>query len=112
MFIEIKDNMESNKEVKRLKQVFTCVICQQTCSSVMYFCVTGCGQLIGCFLCASKIEDCPLCRISLPDPQLRKPLKVSGLAGILGIPDVSVISALREAKINVPDEEDEDNEVL
>ena len=69
-----------------LKQVFTCVICQQTCSAIMYFCVTGCGQLIGCFLCASKIEDCPLCRVSLPDPELRKPMKVSGLAGILTFP--------------------------
>ena len=94
MFLEIKDNIESNKEVKKLKQVFTCVICKQTSAAVMYFCVTGCGQLIGCFLCASKIEDCPLCRVSLPDPQLRKPLKVSGLAGILGIPDISVTSAL------------------
>ena len=78
----------------------------------MHFCVTGCGQLIGWFLCASKIEDCPLFRVSLPDPQLRKPMKVSGLAGILGIPDLSVTSALRETKINVQDEEDEDNEVL
>ena len=112
MFLEIKDNIESNKEVKRLKQVFTCVTCQQTCASVMYFSVTGCGQQVGCFLCASKIEDCPLRRVSLPDPQLGKPMKVSGLAGILGIPDLSVTSALGEAKINVQDEEDEDNEVL
>ena len=112
MFLEIKDNIESNKEVKKLKQVFTCVICQQTSVAVMYCCVTGCGQLIGCFLCASKIEDCPLCRVSLPDPQLRKPMKVSGLAGILGIPDISVSSALWEAKIDVQDEEDVDNEIL
>ena len=66
--------------------------------------MTGCGQLIGC--------DCPLCRVSLPDPELRKPMKVSGLAGILGIPDISVTSALREAKIDVQDEEDADNEML
>ena len=112
MFPEIKDNIESNKEVKRLKQVFTCVICQQTCGAVMYFCVTGCGHLIGCFLCASKIEDCPLCRVSLPDPELRKPMKVSGIAGILGIPDISVTSALREAKIDVQDEQDADNYML
>lgn len=112
MFLEIKDNIESNKEVKRLKQVLTCVICQQTCGAVIYFCATGCGQLIGCFLSASKIEDCPLCRVSLPDPELRKPMKVSGLAGILGIPDISVTSALREAKIDVQDEEDADNDML
>lgn len=37
---------------------------------------------------------------------------VSGLAGIFGIPDLSVTSALREAKINLQDEEDEDNEDL
>ena len=39
-------------------------------------------------------------------------MKVSGLAGILGIPDISVTSALREAKIDVQDEEDVDNEIL
>lgn len=112
MFLEIKGNIESNKEVKRFKQVFTCVICQQTCGAVMYFCVAGCSQLIGYFLCASKIEDCPLCRVSLPDPELRKPMKVSGLAGILAIPDISVTSALREAKIDVQDEEGADNDIL
>ena len=78
----------------------------------MYFCVTGCGKLIGCFLCASEIEDCPLCRVSLPDPQLRKLMDVSGLAGILEIPDLSVTSALREAKVNVQDEQDEGDEAL
>ena len=61
----------------------------------MYFCVNGCSQLIGCFLCASKIEDCP-----------------SGLDGILGIPDISVTSTLWEAKIDVQDQEDADNEML
>lgn len=39
-------------------------------------------------------------------------MKVSGLAGILGIPDISVTSALREAEIDVQDEEDVDNEIL
>lgn len=39
-------------------------------------------------------------------------MKVSGLAGILGIPDVSVTSALREANINVQDEEDPENEIF
>lgn len=39
-------------------------------------------------------------------------MKVSGLAGNLGIPDVSLTSAVLEAKINVRDEEDEDNEIL
>lgn len=39
-------------------------------------------------------------------------MKVSGLAGIVGIPDISVSSALREAKIDVQDEEDADNDML
>ena len=39
-------------------------------------------------------------------------MKVSGLAGILGIPDFSVTSALWEAKIDGQDEEDVDNEIL
>lgn len=37
MFLEIKDNIESNKEVRKLKQVFTCVICQETSAAVMFF---------------------------------------------------------------------------
>ncbi len=112
MFLEIKDSLETNKQVKTLKEVFTCVICRETCAPAMYFCVIGCGQLIGCFLCASKIDDCPLCRVSLPDTQIRKPMKVSGLAGVLGIPDISVASALREANIVVQDEDEADNEIL
>ena len=59
MFLEIKDNKESNKEVKKLKQVFTCVICQQTSAAVMYFCVTGCGQLIGCFFMCFQNRGLP-----------------------------------------------------
>jgi len=82
MFLEIKDNIESNKGAQRLNQVFTCIICQQTCASLMYFCITGCAQLIGSLLTAHKIEDGPLCRVSLRDPRLRNPMKVSGLAGI------------------------------
>ena len=39
-------------------------------------------------------------------------MKVSGLPGILGIPDISVTSALQEAKIDVLDEEDVNNEIL
>lgn len=68
---------------------------------IIVFCVAGCGQLIGCFYCTSRLEDCPLCRVSLPDAEIRKPLKVSGLAAFFGIPDISMTSALREASIDV-----------
>ena len=107
---EIKDGMESRKEFKKFKELFKCVICQSTCAASMYFCVTGCGQLIGCIICVSKVEDCPLCRLSLPDPQIRKPMFVSGLATLLGIPEISMISALREANlISTPQNEDDDD---
>ena len=96
---EIKDSMEARKEFKKLKELFQCVICKSTCAASMYFCITGCGQLIGCFLCVSKIEDCPLCRLSLPDVQIRKPMFVSGLATLLDIPEISMRSALREANL-------------
>lgn len=85
-------------------------VSQHVSAASMYFCVTGCGQLIGCFICVSKVEDCPLCRLSLPDPQIRKPMFVSGLATLLGIPEISMISALREANlISTPQNEDDDD---
>ena len=113
---EIKDSMEARKEFKKLKEVFQCVICQSTCAASMYFCITGCGQLIGCFLCVSKIEDCPLCRLSLPDVQIRKPMFVSGLATLLDIPEISMRSALKEANLlssppNEADDDIDDNEL-
>lgn len=110
---EIKDNMGARKEFEKLKELFQCVICQSTCAASMYFCVTGCGQLIGCFLCVSKLEDCPLCRLSLPDVQIRKPMFVSGLATLLDIPEISMKSALREANLlSVPENDDIDDNDL
>lgn len=112
MFKEIKDALEVDKEKKSVKEVIKCVICQSTCTASLYFCVAGCGQLIGCFYCVSRLEDCPLCRVSLPDTEIRKPLKISGLAEVLGIPDVSMTSALREAGIDVNNSGGEDDEIL
>ena len=112
MFKEIKDALEVNKEKKRVKEIIKCVICQSTCTSSLYFCVAGCGQLIGCFYCASRLQDCPLCRVSLPDTEIRKPLKVSGLADYLGIPEDSMVSAIREARVNANNVEDGDDEIL
>jgi len=84
---EIKDGMESKKELKRLKELFQCVIWQ--------------------------LEDCPLCRLSLPDAQIRKPMFVSGLATLLDIPGISMISALWEANLISPpqNEADDDTDV-
>lgn len=101
MLKEIKETLEVEKEKKRVKDIIKCVICQSICAASLYFCVAGCGQLIGCFYCTSRLEDCPLCRVSLPDAEIRKPLKVSGLAAFFGIPDISMTSALREASIDV-----------
>lgn len=112
MLIEIKDALEVNREKKRVKEIIKCVICQSTCTSAMYFCVAGCGQLIGCFCCASHLQDCPLCRVSLPDTEIRKPLKVSGLADYLGVPEDTMRSVIREARINGNNVDDSDDEVL
>lgn len=112
MFKEIKDALEVNKEKKRVKEIIKCVICQSTCTSSLFFCVAGCGQLIGCFYCASRLQDCPLCRVRLPDTEIRKPLKVSGLADYLGIPEDSMASAIREARVNANHVEDGDDEIL
>ena len=113
MMEAIKDGMESRKDFKKLKELFKCVICQSTCAASMYFCIIGCGQLIGCFICVSKLDDCLLCRLSLPDAQIRKPMFVSGLATLLDIPEISMMSALREANLISPpqNEADDDTDV-
>ena len=112
MFKEIKDAVEVNKEKKRVKEIIKCVICQSTCTSSLFFCVAGCGQLIGCFYCASRLQDCPLCRVSLPDTEIRKPLKVSGLADYLGDCWCHGILWNREARVNANNVEDGDDEIL
>ena len=112
MFKQIQDTLEVEKEKKRVKEIIKCVICQSTCTASLYFCVAGCGQLIGCFYCVSRLEDCPLCRVTLPDTEIRKPLKKSGLAEFLDIPDVPMTSALREARIDANNGGDEDDEIL
>ena len=112
MLKEIKETLEVEKEKRRVKDIIKCVICQSTCAASLYFCVAGCGQLIGRFYCTSRLEDCPLCRVSLPDVEIRKPLKISGLAEFFGIPDISMTSALREASIDVNNVADGDDEIL
>lgn len=117
MFAEIMDSLISNKKAKEMQEIFKCVICQVTCSPAMYFCVTGCGQLIGCFSCAAKVKDCPLCRAALPDNEIRKALIVSGFAEHLGASDISQESALKDAGIlkgddDVADDDDDDDDLL
>lgn len=63
-------------------------------------------------LLCPRLQDCPLCRVSLPDTEIRKPLKVSGLADYLGIPEDSMASAIREARVNANSVEDGDDEIL
>ena len=112
MLKEIKETLQVKKEKKRVKDIIKCVICRSTCAASLYFCVAGCGQLIGYFYCTSRLEDCPLCRVSLPDAEIRKPLKISGLAEFFGISNISMTSALREASIDVRNVADGDDEIL
>ena len=95
-----------------MKEIIKCVICQSTCTASLYFCVAGCGQLIRCFYCASRLQDCPLRRVSLPDSEIHKPLKIGGLAEFLGTADVSMTSALREARIGANNDGDGDDKIL
>ena len=53
---------------------------------------------------------CLLCRLSLPDAQIRKPMFVSGLATLLDIPEISMISALREANLISPPQNEADDD--
>jgi len=110
MFSEIKDSLDEGKRSKKIKEVFKCVVCQAVCSPAMYFCISGCGQLIGCFLCSSKLNDCPLCREQLPEKDTRKPLLVSGLAEHLDVADINQKSALKEAEITADCDNDDDDD--
>ena len=79
---------------------------------IIIFLCSWVWPIIGCFYCASRLQDCPLCRVSLPDTDIRKPLKVSGLADYLGIPEDSMASAMREARVDANNVEDGDDEIL
>jgi hypothetical protein len=48
----------------------------------------------------------------LPDNSIRKPLSVSGLAEQLGVPEVSQMSALKEAQIIKNTNNDEDDDIF
>lgn len=61
----------------------------------------------------SKLEDCPLhvCQRSLLDVEIGKPMLVSGLATLLGIPEISMISALWEANLVSPPQNEADDDI-
>lgn len=93
---KILEFLNTEEEKKSLKELFKCLICRETASSLMMSCASGCGRFLGCFSCLFNVESCPLCRKDLPCVTDRKPLLIPGLANLLGVPEISLTSALKE----------------
>ena len=106
--------LNKEEEKSSLKEVFKCSICLETCSNLMTSCTnpTGCGRLLGCFICFYKIDTCPLCRSDLTPPKDRKPLIISGLESILGVPEISLASALSQLNAQTTGSDSEDDDLM
>ena len=107
---KILEMLNAEEEKKKLTEVFKCLVCRETSSNVMLSCATGCGRLLGCFKCLFQIENCPLCRKDLPCVTERKPLLIPGIAALLGVPEISLKSALKEAGA-IPEENSGDSDL-
>lgn len=107
---KILEMLNAEEEKKKLTEVFKCLVYRETSSNVMFSCATGCGRLLGCFKCLFQIENCPLCRKDLPCVTERKPLLIPGIAALLGVPEISLKSALKEAGA-IPDENSGDSDL-
>lgn len=84
-----------------------------TCTSLK-----GCGRLLGCFTCFYNIQRCPFCRKYLQLKIDRQPLIIPGLSKILGVPEITLKSAMsqiqgsnpaRPSSLQASDIEDEDD---
>ena len=91
-------SMLNKEEKSSLKENFKCSICLETCSNLMTSCTSpkGCGRILGCFICFYKSDKFPLCRNDLSPSKERKPLIISELASIFGVPEISLASALSQ----------------
>ena len=59
---------------------------------------------------STHVDKCPLCRKELPPSKERKPLIISGLESILGLPAISLSSALSQiSSQNIPSDSDDDD---
>ena len=107
--------LSKEEEKSSLKEVFKCSICLETCSNLMTSCThsKGCGRLLGCFICFYHVDKCPLCRKELSPSKERKPLIISGLESILGVPAISLSSALSQiGSQNIPSDSDDDDDLM
>ena len=84
------------EEKRKSKEIFKCVISCKTILSLMSSCTTGCGVFLGCSTCLFNVESCPLCIENLPNVTERKPLLIPGLPRFLGVPEISLKSALKQ----------------
>lgn len=79
-----------------VKTTFKCLICLEIHCSMMFFCIYGCGRLIGCFTCCYRLNRCPNCRKKLPGKAIRKPIIIPGLAKSLKIEEVTRVEFERQ----------------
>ena len=108
-----KTKLNGEEEKKNFKEIFKCLLCRETTSSVTLSCTTGCGRFLGCFTCLFPVTSCSLCRENLPCVKSRKPLLIPRLAAFLGVPDISLKSALKQLgaiPVETSDDSDLDEE--
>ena len=106
--------LTKEREMSSIKEVFKCTICMETCSNLMTACThsKGCGRLLGCFTCLYKLEKCPFCLTDLCPGMERKPLIIPGLDSILGVSQISLVSALSQVGVQSISSDDEDDDLL
>ena len=72
----------------------------------------GCGRLLGCFIFFYKIDTYALCHSDLTPPKDRKPLIISGLESILGVPEISLASAFSQLNDQTTGSDSEDDDLM
>eukprot|EP00111_Clytia_hemisphaerica_P010168 TCONS_00029720-protein len=83
--------------VDNVRETFKCEICFVRQYNYFFFC-HDCGRLVGCFLCAYKLDRCPTCRKRLPPRKNRSPYVIPGLAGALSEKEITRADLWKEVE--------------
>ena len=89
---KLRDEIMKKQSFEEVKTTLKCTLCCDL-NLFFYFC-PKCGCRAGCFECCYRLNLCPLCRGQFAPKGERVPQFIPGLAGSLGVSDVS-LSSLR-----------------
>lgn len=76
------------KNIRSVRECFKCEICFISQYNHFFFC-QDCGRMVGCFLCAYRLDRCPTCRKRLPPKKNRSPHVIPGLAAAMDEKELS-----------------------